>query len=139
MGRKYYKYDAYVERGAVSGKALSAIHQEICQMGFSGSRTPFYDHYKYLCDGHRGNRSKNWKPDPKKVKPQDDRSKLLPVKSIALVIDKAMKGRDLDGLSQKTFDTLISQGLVQGGVRGHGKVLQNHQGQRSIFRLILVH
>ena len=108
LRNEYYKYDAYVEREAVSGKALSTIHQEICQMGFSGSRTPFYDHYKYLCDGHRGYRSKNWKPDPKKAKPQDDRSKLLPVKSIALVIDKAMKGRDLNELSQKTFNTLMS-------------------------------
>lgn len=108
LRNEYYKYDAYVEREAVSGKALSTIHQEICQMGFSGSRTPFYDHYKYLCDGHRGYRSKNWKPDPKKAKPQDDRSKLLPVKSIALVIDKAMKGRNLNELSQKTFNTLMS-------------------------------
>lgn len=108
LRNEYYKYDAYVEREAASGKALSTIHQEICQMGFSGSRTPFYDHYKYLCDGHRGYRSKNWKPDPKKAKPQDDRSKLLPVKSIASVIDKAMKARDLDELSQKTLNTLMS-------------------------------
>lgn len=30
------------------------------------------------------------------------------MKSIALVIDKAMKGRDLNELSQKTFNTLMS-------------------------------
>lgn len=48
------------------------------------------------------------KPDPKKAKPQDDRSKLLPVKSIALVIDKAMKAMDLNELSQKTLNTLMS-------------------------------
>ena len=79
-------------------------------MGFSGSLTPFYDHYKYLSDGPRGYRSKNWKPDPKKEKPQDDRSELLPVKSISSVIDKMLKGRNLDKPQKKTFDTLMSLG-----------------------------
>lgn len=108
LRNEYYKYDAYVEQEAETGKALSTICQEICQMGFSGSLTPFYSHYKYLLDGHRGFRSKNWKPNPKKEKPRDDRSELLPVKSIASVIDKALKGMDLDGTQQRTFDTLIS-------------------------------
>lgn len=132
LRNEYYKYDAYVEREAVSGKALSAIHQEICQMGFSGSRTPFYDHYKYLCDGHRGYRSKNWKPDPKKAKPQDDRSKLLPVKSITSVIDKAMKGRDLDGLSQKTFDTLISLGWFRKMYEAMEKFCKTIKGNETV-------
>lgn len=132
LRNEYYKYDAYVEREAVSGKALSAIHQEICQMGFSGSRTPFYDHYKYLCDGHRGYRSKNWKPDPKKAKPQDDRSKLLPVKSITSVIDKAMKGRDLDGLSQKTFDTLISLGWFREMYEAMEKFCKTIKGNETV-------
>lgn len=108
LRNEYYKYDAYVEQEAASGKSLSAIHQEICQMGFSGSLTPFYDHYKYLSDGHRGYRSKNWKPDSKKEKPQDDRSELLPVKSIASVIDMALKGKDMDKSQQMTFETLMS-------------------------------
>lgn len=110
LRNEYYKYDAYVEREAASGKPLRAIHQEICQMGFSGSLTPFYDHYKYLSDGHRGYRARSWKPNPKKHKPQDDRSALLPVKSIASVIDKAMKGRNLDESHKKTLDTLMSLG-----------------------------
>ena len=64
----YYKFDAYVEQEAAKGKALSTIHQEVCSMGFTGSLTPFYDHYKYLSDGHRGYRSRNWKPEPEKQK-----------------------------------------------------------------------
>ena len=79
-------------------------------MGFSGSLTPFYDHYKYLSDGHRGYRPKNWKPDPKKEKPKDNRSELLPVKSIASVIDMALKGKKMDKSQQMTFDTLMSLG-----------------------------
>ena len=110
LRNEYYKYDAYVEHEAASGKPLCVIHQEICQMGFSGSLTPFYDHYKYLSDGHRGYRSKNRKPDPKKEKPQDDRSELLPVKSISSVIDKMLKGIDLDESQKKTFGTLMSLG-----------------------------
>ena len=110
LRNEYYKYDAYVEQEAANGKPLSAIHQEICQMGFSGSLTPFYDHYKYLSDGHRGYRPKNWKPDPKKEKPKDNRSELLPVKSIASVIDMALKGKKMDKSQQMTFDTLMSLG-----------------------------
>ena len=88
----YYKFDAYVEQEAARGKPLSMIHQEVCSMGFTGSLTPFYDHYKYLSDGHRGYRSRNWKPEPEKQKPRDDRSELMPVKAIASIIDKSMKG-----------------------------------------------
>lgn len=108
LRNEYYRYDAYVEREAVAGKALSTIHQEIRHMGFKGSLTPFYEHYKYLLDGHRGFRAKEWKPDPKKAKPQDERSELLPVKSISSVIDKSLKGETLEGIQQSTFDTLMS-------------------------------
>lgn len=110
LRNEYYKYDAYVEQEAASGKPLCVIHQEICQMGFSGTLTPFYDHYKYLSDGHRGYRSKNWKPDPKKEKPKDNRSELLPIKSIASVIDTSLKGKDMDKAQQMTFETLKSLG-----------------------------
>ena len=110
LRNEYYKYDAYVEQEAASGKPLCAIHQEICQMGFSGTLTPFYDHYKYLSDGHRGYRPKNWEPNQKKEKPKDNRSELLPVKSIASVIDTALKGKDMDKSQLMTFDTLMSLG-----------------------------
>lgn len=110
LRNEYYKYDAYVEQEAASGKPLRAIHQEICQMGFSGTLTPFYDHYKHLSDGHRGYRPKNWKPNPKMEKPKDNRSELLPVKSIASVIDTALKGMDMDKSQLMTFDTLMSLG-----------------------------
>ena len=79
-------------------------------MGFSSSLTPFYDHYKYLSNGHRGYRPKNWKPYLKKEKPKDNRSELLSIKRIASVIDMALKGKDMDKSELMTFDTLMSIG-----------------------------
>ena len=108
LRNEYYKYDAHVEREAASGKALCVIHKEICKMGFSGSLTPFYEHYKYLSDGHRGFRSKSWKPDTKRKKNKDNRSELLPIKSIAAVINKIVKGHNVNETQQKTFDVLMS-------------------------------
>lgn len=110
LRNEYYKYDAYVEQEAASGKPLCVIHREICKMGFPGTLTPFYDHYRYISDGHRGYRSKNWEPNPKKEKPQDSRSELLPVKSIGSVIDTALKGKDMDNSQLMTFETLMSLG-----------------------------
>lgn len=103
----YYEYDAYVEQEAAKGKPLSTIHQEIRSMGFSGSLTPFYDHYKHLSDGHRGFRAKTWKPDTLKLKPKDDRSELVPVKGIVSIIDKSMKGKEMDETQKLTFHTLM--------------------------------
>ena len=67
------EYYLYVEQESAKGRALSSIFGELKAKGFSGSLSPFYDHYKYLSDGHRGYRSKEWKPN-KKDKPIDERS-----------------------------------------------------------------
>ena len=58
LRNEYYLYDRYVEQESVKGRALSSIFWELKAKGFSGSLSPFYDHYKYLSDGHRGYRSK---------------------------------------------------------------------------------
>lgn len=110
LRNEYYRYDAYVEKEAATGKALSTIHQEICGMGFTGSLTPFYDHYKYLSDGHRGFRPKTWKPEPQKEKPKDIRSELMPVKGIASVINRSMKDENMDEKQEHTLHTLMSLG-----------------------------
>lgn len=110
LRNEYYRYDAYVEKEAATGKALSTIHQEICEMGFTGSLTPFYDHYKYLSDGHRGFRPKTWKPEPHKEKPKDSRSELMPVKGIASVIDRSMKDENMDEKQEHTLHTLMNLG-----------------------------
>lgn len=106
----YYKFDAYVEQETAKGKSLSTIHHEICSMGFTGSLTPFYDHYRYLSDGHRGYKSRTRKPDMVKEKPKGDRSELMPVKAIASIIDKSMKGKEMDDSQERTLRALMSLG-----------------------------
>ena len=108
LRNEYYKYDAYVEQESKKGKPLCIIHKEVTLMGFSGSLSPFYEHYKYLSDGHRGYRSKDWKPSTQNIKLQDNRSVLLPIKSIMSIIDIALKHKDMNESQQKTFNLLIS-------------------------------
>ena len=108
LRNEYYKYDAYVEQESKKGKPLCIIHKEVTLMGFSGSLSPFYEHYKYLSDGHRGYRSKDWKPSTQNIKLQDNRSILLPIKSIMSIIDIALKHKDMNESQQKTFNLLIS-------------------------------
>ena len=52
-------------------------------MGFKGSRSPFYEHYKYLSDGHKGYRPKDFKPIIRKV---ETRSKLVPIKLLSSMV-----------------------------------------------------
>lgn len=108
LRNEYYKYDAYVEEESKNGKSLCVIHREIALMGFSGSLSPFYDHYKYLSDRLREYRLKNQEPSTRNIKPQDNRSALLPIKSIMSIIDIALKRKDMNESQQKTFDMLIT-------------------------------
>jgi hypothetical protein len=92
LRNEYYLYDRYVEQERAKGRALNSIFKELQAKGFSGSHTPFYDHYKYLSDSHRGYRSKEWKPT-KKDKPIDERSALVPIKSLTALIDKSIRNK----------------------------------------------
>ena len=98
-----------MEQESVKGRALSSIFWELKAKGFSGSLSPFYDHYKYLSDGHRGYRSKGWKPD-KKDKPIDERSALVPIKSLTALIDKSIRNKTMTTEEQSTMDTLKTLG-----------------------------
>ena len=51
LRNEYYLYDRYVEQESAKGRALSSIFEELKTKGFSGSLSPFYDHYKYLSTG----------------------------------------------------------------------------------------
>lgn len=105
---KYYLYDDYVESEHMKGKALSIIHKEIQKMGFKGSQTPFYDHYRYLSDGHHGFRPK------KKVKEMQEKAAkeklleiepLVPIRNIAFIVEKSLRTKKLD--TKETY--LINQ------------------------------
>ena len=109
LRNEYYLYDRYVERESAKGRALSSIFEEIKAKGFSGSLSPFYDHYKYLSDGHRGFRPKGWKPD-KKDKPADEKSALVPIKSLMALIDKSIRNKGMTTDELSTMDTLNTLG-----------------------------
>lgn len=101
----YHVFDRYVEKEVEMGKPLSAIYVEIKKQGFKGSRTPFYDHYRYLGDGHRGFRAKSYKPQ-KKEKLKDERSALIPVKAMTSIVCNSMVGRGLSEEGKNLLELL---------------------------------
>ncbi len=95
---EYHKFDSYIENEYKCGKAMSEIYREVKAEGFHGSRTPFYDHYKHLFDGHRGYRSKKIAERIKeemenKMKTVDNREPLIPIKTISLIVNKSICGK----------------------------------------------
>lgn len=90
----YYLYDTYVEEEYRHGKDLRKIFLDIKAKGFQGAITPFYDHYRYLSDGHRGFRSK---ADVEKMKDTvvAKREPLLPIRQIAGIVDKSIRQKKM--------------------------------------------
>lgn len=90
----YYLYDTYVEEEYRHGKDLRKIFLDIKAKGFQGAITPFYDHYRYLSDGHRGFRSK---ADVEKMKYTvvAKREPLLPIRQIAGIVDKSIRQKKM--------------------------------------------
>ena len=90
----YYLYDTYVEDEYRHGKDLRKIFFEVRDKGFMGSLTPFYEHYEYLSDGHHGYRSRQ---DVEKMKrtPRVEREPLLPIRQIAHIVDKSIRGKEM--------------------------------------------
>lgn len=108
---EYYLYDDYVESEHKKGKALSIIHKEIQKMGFKGSQTPFYEHYRYLCDGHRGFRPKK---KVMEMQERDAKEKLLeieplvPIRHIALIVEKSLRAKKLDTKETNLINQLMT-------------------------------
>ena len=90
----YYLYDTYVEEAYKHGKDLREIFRELKAQGFGGSLTPFYDHYKYLSDGHHGYRPKREKEEMQKT-PNSEREPLLPIRQIAHIVDKSVRKKKM--------------------------------------------
>jgi len=105
LRNQYYRYDKYVEQECAKGKSMSSIFEEIKSQGFSGNLTPFYDHYKYLSDGHRGYRPKGWKPTMKK-RPKDERSELVPIKNLTSIDNKAIRHKKMTEEEASTLGIL---------------------------------
>jgi len=105
LRNEYYMYDSYVEQESARGRALNSIFKELRAKGFSGSHTPFYDHYKYLSDGDRGYRPRGGKSN-KKDMPIDERSALVPIKSLTAITDKSIRNKGMTTDELSTMDTL---------------------------------
>lgn len=94
---RYYSVDSYVEREYAKGKPLSEIYADVVSQGFAGSRTPFYDHYRYLSDGHRGYRSDKQKEElSKRIKPIVKTEPILPIRHLSMIVDREIRGTNLD-------------------------------------------
>jgi hypothetical protein len=74
-------------------------------MRFKGSRIPFYDHYRYLSDSHRGYRPNGYKPT-KTGRIMDERPELLPIKTLASVVFSYMSDKKLDDENGKLMKLL---------------------------------
>ncbi|WP_455586946.1 ISL3 family transposase [Bacteroides sp.] len=101
----YHLYDKYVEDGVTNGTPLSTLYIEICKGGFKGCQRLFYEHYKYLSDGHRGFRSKYFKPNGG-VKLPDERSRILPLKRISAIIGKSICQGKINKSEEELIGTL---------------------------------
>ncbi len=104
---EYYKYDAYVEDEYKRGKDLRKIYREIIDKGFKGSLTPFCDHYKYLSDGHHGYRSAK-EVEKMKKRPTDSREPLVPIKTIAYMVDKSIRGKNIKEDENELVEKLLN-------------------------------
>ena len=105
----YFLYDTYVEEAYRHGKDLRKIFLEIKEQGFTGTLTPFYDHYRYLSDGHRGFRSKQ-KVAEMKTAPNTEREPLLPIRQIAHIVDKSIRKKNMHEKEASLVEKLMSFG-----------------------------
>ena len=102
-------YDKYVEQELAKGRALNSIFEELKHKGFKGTRTPFYEHYRYLSDGHRGYCPKEWRPGWGEES-IDKCAELVPIKSLTALIDKSIRKKDMNADELYTMNTLNTLG-----------------------------
>ena len=109
LKNQLYLYDSYVEQETAKGRALLSVFTELKKRGFEGSKTPFYEHYNYLSDGHRGYKLKS-PMAAEDIKPVDIPSALVPIKVMTAIIDKAVRHKNLTDGEMKVLKTLNSLG-----------------------------
>ena len=102
-------YDKYVEQELAKGRALNSIFEELKHKGFKGTRTPFYEHYRHLSDGHRGYCPKEWRPGWGEES-IDKCAELVPIKSLTALIDKSIRKKDMNADELSTMNTLNTLG-----------------------------
>lgn len=91
---QYYKFDDYVETRHQEGISLQKILKDIKEQGFKGSRTPFYDHYKYLNSINSQANISN------KKKVTDIREPIIPIRQLAQIVDKSIRNPDFVSIEE---------------------------------------
>ncbi len=99
----YHLFSEYVENESTNGKSLNEIYNEICRMGFKGSKTPFYEHYKYLGDGHKDYNPAEYKPIIKEVRTS---SRLVPIKKLSYMVTGSIFNRKRTPEEEQLIDLL---------------------------------
>ncbi|MCF0178293.1 MAG: ISL3 family transposase [Bacteroidales bacterium] len=119
--RKYYKYDTlpprnhstrngyhnideFVESEFYGGRSKNDIFKlAVNELGFKGSKTPFYDHYKYLWadkNAHQPGISVNANPESMVIKP------LMAPKEISNAINKFLRDKNLTEAEWNAMESL---------------------------------
>lgn len=149
----YHIYQKYVEEHYARGVCLDSIRKDLWSRGFKVSKTPFYSHFQYLADGHRGPRSAKEKASMEKAfeeSPEKGNTvPLPPVNQLAIMINKSVLGKELNEnecvvinalFGEEWFDQLYEAAssfhecLRSGKSAGLDKWLDKHE-QSSVSRI----
>ena len=106
-------YAEFVEQQYVRGVSLEEIYRTLKSRGLRLGRTNFYNHFKYLSDGHRG-----YRPAVQKARMEEDWQKglsnipfkprpiLPPVRQLANTVMKRVLEKDLTVPEEDLLETL---------------------------------
>ena len=104
-------HESYVEKEYAKGRPLSSIFHDINQDGRYKSIGPYYRHFNYLSDGHRGPRKESEKTlQADLVKQASHTEPLLPLHMIGNIIDRSMRNKVLNEQEGRLISKLLTLG-----------------------------
>ena len=102
-------HETYVETEYANGRPLSKIFEEINKDGRYKSMGAYYRHFHYLSDGHRGPRkTEEMDIHAKRVAKVLHKEPLLPIHMINNIINRAVRGKELNGQENTLISKLLS-------------------------------
>lgn len=106
-------YTQYVEEQHARGVSLNQIYKVLCSKGLRIGRSPFYGHFRYLHDGHRG-----YRPAIQKARMEEEwekgtaapihepRTSLPPPRKLASIVMGSVVGKELSDSDTALLATL---------------------------------
>ena len=102
-------HEAYVETEYAKGRPLSKIFKDINKDGSYKSMGPYYRHFHYLSDGHRGPRKTGEQHvQAKRVAEVSHKEPLLPIHMMANIINRSVRGMKPNGQEDTLIRKLLS-------------------------------